>query len=260
MLDIRGYQLNRLVLPDPPLKQMRLAAGGTIGMKVEEFYRQDLGVPFISADSRLTAEDLDRCRAEPPPAHLLSNPDAIVMGVDVAGDHFWVVIRMFAKKKSYPLFVEKVYGGWEKLDELCKRFAVQWVVVDALPDMRGAKAFIRRAPGKVYGFRCFYKVQGLVHDREWGADARITAVRTLSLDETFDSFRHQRSLLPINARELAGGAYYEHMQAMVRTTEPDEFGQPVPAYRHVRPDDFAHAENYIMLASEIFGRWNGWWE
>ena len=50
------------------------------------------------------------------------------------------------------------------------------------------------------------------------------------------------------------------MQALVRTTEPDEFGQPMPAYRHTRPDDFAHAENYITLAATYLGRFHGWWE
>ena len=259
---IRGYQLNRLVLPNPPLRQMRLAAAGMLGLKTEEFWRQDLGMPFVTADARLTAADLDNCRAVEPPPLTLFKPDAVVMGVDVGQDHFWVVIRLFSKKHSYPLFVEKVYGDWEVLQALAERYKVQFCVVDAQPDTRGAKRFRDRMRSThcPYVWLCYYKVSGTEHDWDWGMEAKISAVRTLSLDEMFDGFRRHRSMLPINSRELGGGAYYDHMQALVRTTEPDDFGQPVPAYRHTRPDDFAHAENYITLVSTRLGRWNGWWE
>ena len=62
--DIRGYQLNRLTLPDPPLPEMRMAAAGTVGIGREQFYRQDLGVPYVAADARLTADVLDRCQVK----------------------------------------------------------------------------------------------------------------------------------------------------------------------------------------------------
>ncbi len=110
-------------------------------------------------------------------------------------------------------------------------------------------------------FLCSYdKRSGTEHDWYWSVPGTIKAIRTLSLDQTFDGFRRQRTLLPIQGRDLAGGAYYEHLQALVRTTEPDDFGQPVPAYRHTRPDHLAHAENYITLVATRQGAWEGWWE
>ena len=72
--EIRGYQLNRLVLPAPPLPEMQMAAKGTIGLKQEEFWRQDLGIPFVTGDSRLTAADLDNARAERPPPRCSRSP------------------------------------------------------------------------------------------------------------------------------------------------------------------------------------------
>jgi hypothetical protein len=162
------------------------------------------------------------------------------MGVEVGQDHFWVVIRLFAKKHSFPLYVDKVYGDWEVLNELCEQFKVQFCVVDALPDTRGTRRYLDRAMhGRhhTYAFLCYYQQNGTEHLWDWGMDAKITAVRTLSLDEMFDGFRRRRTLLPAYGRELAHGLYYEHLQALVRTTEPDDFGQPVPAYRHTRPDD-----------------------
>ncbi|MCA9829292.1 MAG: phage terminase large subunit family protein [Dehalococcoidia bacterium] len=260
--DIRGYQLNRLVFPLPRINDMRLAASGNVGMNQEQFWRQDLGMPFVAADSRLSAADLDFCQAGEPSPDQVENADSVVMGIDVGQNCFWIVIRVFLKQYSYPIFVERFTGGWEDVDELCRRFRVRYCVVDAQPDTRGARAFHRRMArrGRTNVFLAYYRQQGAHHEFVWGRDAHVSAVRTLSLDETFGSFRARRSTLPANARELAGGAYYEHMQALVRTTAPDDFGQPIPAYRHTRPDDFAHAENYITLIATRFGRYSMWWD
>ena len=258
--EIRGYQLNRLTLPDPPLAQMRLAANGTIGMRAEEFWRLDLGVPYVSSDSRISIADLDRCRVEPPPPILAAAPDAVVMGIDVGVHCFWVVIRGFFKKRSFLLFAGRVEGDWDGLVALAKQYKVTWCAVDALPDTRGAMMLQRMLQDAgAYVFICYYNRQH-AHDYDWGPPATINAARTLALDETFDAFRRQHHLLPADARSLTGGAYYEHMQALVRTTTPDDFGQPIPTYRHTRPDDFAHAENYLTLIANIWGQWGGWWE
>ena len=48
-----------LTLPNPPLQAMRLAATGTVGMRLEEFWRLDLGLAYVSSDARLTAADLE---------------------------------------------------------------------------------------------------------------------------------------------------------------------------------------------------------
>lgn len=266
--EIRAYQLNRLVLPSPPIRQMRLAAAGTVGMRREEFWRHDLGVPYVTDDARLTAADLDRCRVERLPPMLdvpLVNeirPAATVVGVDVGQRAFWIVVRSYWNKRSYLRFAERVEGDWDAVVEICRRFSASWCVVDAQPDTRGAAWLQRELANRPPVFICYYDRKH-AHDYDWGGGATphtVHASRTLALDETFEAIRRGRSLLPPNARELAGGAYYPHMQSLVRTTEPDEFGQAIPTYRHTRPDDFAHAEAYIMLAAQYWGTWGEWWE
>ena len=258
---IRGYQLNRLTLPNPPLEAMHLAASGTIGMRQEDFWRQDLGVPYVTDDARLTAADLDRCRVDRFPALAPGmKPDEVVMGVDVGQRAFWVVVRAFFGRRSFPVCVAIVEGEWEELDDLVKTFDVKWCVVDALPDTRGATRFQDRMRSRdTYVFLCYYGRQR-DHDYVWDRPSTIHAARTLALDEMFDGFRRERSLLPMQAREIVEGRYYDHLQSLVRTTEPDDFGQPIPTYRHTRRDDFAHAETYVTLAASRWGTWNGWWE
>jgi hypothetical protein len=258
---IRGYQLNRLTLPSPPLKQMVQMSRGTVGLRLEEFYRQDLGVPFEARDARLSHYELDKCRAPYPPSTM--KPKGVVMGVDVGDKVFWVVVRAFYEnRRSMLLLAERVLSeDWEVLEEYCRRFDVDYCVVDALPEGRAARRFVdrlSRGPGRTVGFMCRYD-RKTEHEYDW-ATRTIHAARTLALDELFDSFRRERNVLPEDARELAGGAYYAQLQALVRVTEIDEFGQAIPAYRHTLPDDFAHAEAYISLAAMHWGRWQGWWE
>ena len=214
-------------------------------------------MPFVSSEARRTAADLDKCRIDgPPPVVGVRGPAAVVMGGDVGQQMFWVIIRMFDQNRSFPVFVERIDGDWEDRDALGARYKVGWCVGDAQPATRGARAFQRRQWRRDVPAFAGYDSRERAHAYGWGRDA----YRTLALDEMVGAFRREAHLLPMHARELAGGAYDQHVQALVRTTEPDEFGQPIPAYRHARPADFAHAETYLTLAASRWGRWNGWWE
>lgn len=259
--DIHGYQINRLTLPNPPFEEMRLAANGTIGMSQEAFYRTDLGVPFVTSDARLTPADLDRCRIDYPPALWLGLGPRVwtIAGIDVGNDCFWLVVRMFWNKLSYLIAAERIDGDWEDLAAhlMSKPERLDFVIVDALPDVRGATRFQKMLPAITF---MTYYTRKTAHDYSWSQPRTINAARTLALDETFDGFRRERSLLPPWGRELADGAYYQHMQALVRTTEPDEFGQPTPKYVHTKPDDFAHAEAYISLIAVKYGPRHGFWD
>jgi hypothetical protein len=252
---IRGYQVNRLVLPNPPIQEMKLAATGTVPMSRESFWRQDLGIPFVGEYARLTAAELDACRhGVLPPLP----PECYVMGVDVGHKQFQVVVRGYYQGHWYLYEAARVFDDWEDLDVYFQRYRIEWCVVDLNPDQRGARRFQQRHYGQVWC--CLYRDAGLSHDWSYDDDWTIKAVRTLALDELFDAFRRGKYRLPGNARELLGGDYYAHLQALVRVIEPDEFGQLVPRYKHTRPDDFAHAECYAALAATRLGRWQGWWD
>ena len=252
---IRGYQLNRLALPSTPLQEMRLAAAGTIPMNREAFWRQDLGIPFVGEYARLTAGELEACRHKFLPQDVAQ---CYVMGVDVGHREFQVIVRGFYNGHWYLYEATRVPGEWESLDQYFQRYRIEWCVVDLNPDQRGARRFQQRHYGQVWC--CVYRDGGLSHDWNYDEDWTVKAVRTLALDELFDAFRRKKYRLPEPAAELLGGDYYAHLQALVRVIEPDDFGQPVPRYKHTRPDDFAHAECYAALAATRLGRWQGWWD
>jgi hypothetical protein len=247
--EIRGYQLNRLSLPHPPLRDMKLALDGKLPTTKETFYRQDLGHPFTSPESRLTPDILDACVEAWQPRLLRMN----VMGIDV-GSKLHVVVRGRLKERWY-LFEAFTVDGFEDIEGCFECYDISYCVVDALPETREARRFQKAHPGIVWLAQ--YVQQGL--EPEWSyRDGLVRAPRTLIMDETLQRFREGVYVLPPAVRTLADGEYFRHLQAPVRTIELDGWAQPVAVYRHRQPDDFAHAEVYATLAAIRANLSEGW--
>lgn len=239
--EIRGYQLSRLVLPNPPLYDMKLVLDERIPTTLETFYRQDLGVPYVSDESRLTPEILEDCADD----YRVGLPlRTVVMGVDV-GKRLHVVIRGRHHGEWYLLdaFTVTDFGD---LEPYFSRHKIVCCVIDARPETRAARAFQQAHRGVVW--LANYLQQGVEPDWGWSSGV-VSAPRTLIIDEMMHRFRTANFHVPCRYRELAGGAYFKELQAPVRIQELDRFGHPVATYEHRRPDDFAHAEVYATLAT-----------
>jgi hypothetical protein len=244
--DIHGYQLNRLALPNPPLMAMRLAMNGTLPTTKETFYRQDLGVPWISEDARLTLDDLQRCVGTWPFDDRAFCFKRVAMGVDV-GHKLHVVIRGYYEGRWY-LIRAQTCDEFDELDQLLAYFKVTMCVVDSQPERRAVRDFYQRHPDKVR--LCLYVQQGITAHWDFTDGVGYVRVpRTLAMDDWLHHFKSGTFAVPDDYRELAGGDYVRHLLAPIRVTAPDAFGQPVARFEHTRPDDFAHAEVYATLAT-----------
>ncbi|MBK6317873.1 MAG: hypothetical protein IPF51_03700 [Dehalococcoidia bacterium] len=233
-------------MPNPPLLEMKMAMDGTLPTTKETFYRQDLGVPWVSEDARLTLDDLERCRGDLPFDQSILKCREVVMGVDV-GTRLHVVVRGFFAGRWY-LLEATTKSEFSELDELIKKHGVTRCVVDAQPERRAVRDFFQRNMAEVR--LCLYVPSGLTAHWDWtDGIAWVRVQRTLAMDDWLHSFKSQLFAVPDNYREICGGEYVRQLLAPVRVTEPDAFGQPVATYKHTRPDDFAHAEVYATLAT-----------
>jgi hypothetical protein len=220
---------------------MKLALEGKVPTARETFFRQDLGQPWTSPESRLTPDVLESCvKPWVPDAPLRMN----VMGIDV-GSKLHVVIRGRHNGRWYLLQAFTV-DTFEQLEGCFVCYDFQCCVVDAFPETREARRFQKAHYGKVWLAQ--YTQQGLEPD--WSYDHwLVKAPRTLIMDEALRRFRERLYVLPPGYRDIEDGAYARHLQAPVRTIELDTWGQPVAVYKHRQPDDFAHAEVYATLAT-----------
>jgi len=247
---IRGYQLSRLVLPDPPLAAMQMAYLNKVPTTRETFFRQDIGIPWVEEDARLTLADLESCVSDWSLDDSVLQFEKAVMGVDV-GKKLHVVIRGFCEGRWY-LHKAIICNDFEELDTLIKHLNISCCVVDALPEQRAARAFAARHRGVV--FLCLYVRQGT--GRQWSYDHGVGYVhtpRTLAIDEMMYRFRSREYALPESFQEAHDGAYVSQLLTPVRIMKTDAFGHPVAVYENVRDDHFAHAEVYATLAMERVG-------
>jgi len=239
--EIRGYQLSRLVLPNPPLYEMKLIMDERVPTTLETFYRQDLGIPYVSEESRLTPEILDRCIRDYSVGLKLRTS---VMGIDV-GRRLHVVIRGRFNDEWY-LQEAFTVSDFADLEACFRCYNIESCVVDARPETRAARAFQQLHQGVVW--LADYIQQGVEPDWDWSSGV-VKAPRTLIIDEMMHRFRTGKFHVTSRYREIEGGAYFKELQSPVRIQELDRFGHPVATYDHTRPDDFAHAEVYATLAS-----------
>jgi hypothetical protein len=239
--EIHGYQLSRLILPNPPLYDMKLIMDERVPTTLETFYRQDLGMAHVSEESRLTPDVIERCAAD---YEIDLKLKTVVMGIDV-GKRLHVVIRGRFNDEWYLLDAFTV-TEFEELEACFACYNIVCCVVDARPETRAALAFQQRHRGVVW--LANYLQQGVEPDWDWHSGV-VSAPRTLIIDEMMHRFRTANFHVPSRYREIEGGAYFKELQSPVRTEEPDRFGHPVATYSHTRPDDFAHAEVYATLAS-----------
>lgn len=223
-----------------------------------EGYNQDWGTTYTPEGTQLTTALLDGCRREYLKAQDGADHNNIVMGIDV-GSVLHVVIRGGENLETGErplLYVGEV--DWNDIVRLKIRYRVRCIVIDALPETRKARelqAEIEKNSkgGKCYVFLAYYSIQTIGSkktdpiqiDTKEGV---VNCDRTRTLDETFAMFLSQENTLYATIRSTMN--YYDHLTALIRVIENNRRGQSIATYIHSRPDHFAHAENYCMIASK----------
>ena len=252
--EIHGYHLSRLYSPWVNLRAMIEASEATTPAALQEFQNSDLGETFVPPGGQLSIGDLDACRWEPE-ERWRGETD---MGVDV-GRKLHVVIRARpdAKSRTPAVLIGEV-ASFEALDELMEMYNVRICVVDALPETHKALEFARKWRDRVY--LAYYDRHGGDHVWTKDSDGGVHTVhinRTQALDEMFDRFKQGKAKLPANARRLGDrvrdgiGEYYRQVTALKRLLEQDAQGNWVARYpKQNKPDHYAHAEVYCLLASK----------
>lgn len=263
---IHGYFLNRLYSPWAKISEMIEASQATTPYAVQQFQNSDLGETFMPPGGGISADVIDRCRRTYSLNDYAGQP--CDMGIDV-GIRCHVVIRQHQtdeqRTRVLPLaprlwFVGDV--GFDELDPLVRRFNVERVVIDALPDIHSASAFALRH--KQRAWLAQYDRHEPGHEAARGRSGepnRYHINRTQALDEMFERFKDEAVELPSEARTLGGqmkdhlGAYYQQLLVPKRTLEPDGNGNWQARWVDAgRDDHYAHAELYAMFAGKIHSK------
>lgn len=244
--DRRGYQFSQLfsdyVDPAELLRKYRTARN------LGNFYNLCLGLAYIKAENRISTEEvLSLCSDAD---FLNSSRTPCFMGIDQGTDPNVTVMRPHADHYAEVVYLS-VLKDWENLNPLMHRFSVSRCVVDAMPELRNARAFAERFPGRV--FLNFYNE----HQKgapKWDEKARTVAVnRTESLDTSGKLVQDRTLVLPRENNLLR--EFAKHLRNTAKRLEEDEeTGSKKYVYLKLGADHFRHAFNYAVLAMGSFAR------
>jgi hypothetical protein len=239
----RGYHYSQLfshyVNPADILHQYRTTNNLT------DFYNLKIGVAYVEATNRLTVQEvLSLCGGE---GNASQDSGPCTMGVDQGKDLHVVIGRRSWSRTDQILHIG-VYRGWEELDTLMKVFKVSRCVVDALPEMRNARAFAERHRGKV--FLCYYN-EHQKGSYAWNErELIVSANRTESLDASHAEIQGSKIILPRNCDILK--EFATQMSNVAKKLEEDEeTGSKRYIYVRLGPDHFRHAYNYDAMARQF---------
>jgi hypothetical protein len=245
-------------LPGMPLKGIVKSSEASNPFDVEVFYNKDLGLPYVAKESRLAPDDLYAAQSAAASAigayELPSGYDGfnfVTMGVDVASERAYSV-RISEHLDDYrkrALWIGEVDDP-EELVNLMNRYRVHMAAIDARPETRISRGFAARFPGRVYlvSYGDQMREAITVKDETWD----ITVERTVAIDAMVEQIRRQHNYLPAT---LPAG-YVQQMTAIIRRTHilDETTGKKRVVWESTRADDYAHAETYDVVATELYWR------
>jgi hypothetical protein len=253
--NIVGFHVSRLTVPGFPLEDMIRNSKKTSPEQVEVFYNKDLGRPYVSKDARLSLDEIRAAQREFALVPGYGGSNLVTMGVDVATERALNVriSEHHNEQEKHALWIGEIEDSdqgyaFQQLADLMERYRVNMACIDHEPEGRLARAICEQFPGRIY----LVALSGTIKDPMAVDDdqRKATVRRTNAFDAMTEMMRRQHNLLPIALPE----GYEQHLTANVRRVQTDALGNKKTWWEPTRPDDYAQAEVYDLVASEMFYR------
>jgi Phage terminase large subunit gpA, ATPase domain len=255
--DIRGYHAPRLIVPrvatneNGALASIVKASKATRPYEVTTFHNKDLAEEYAPEEGRLTSAVLQAAQSAGGFYYMetgYGGVNLVTMGVDVASTRALNVriSEHLGDGVKRALWIGEC-DSFNEVAEKMREFRVNMACVDHLPEHRMAMGLANQFPGLVYLVNYSAPKDGAVMVvRE---ETRTVSIRrTEAIDAMMAVMREQRNWLPVDLPEGYGG----QMRALVRHATIDDVDKVVVGYKKTGPDDYAQAEVYDLVASEMW--------
>lgn len=259
--EARGFHINQMYSPAAAGKPGEIALAYLKSLRdpteEQEFFNSKLGLTHVVDGAKIDEAMILNCIAGHKRVKEYNANQFVTMGVDVGKFlHFeinaWNIPTGSPTNDLASHAVPRVIcfgkcAAFEDLDELMRKFHVNYCVIDANPERRKAYEFSMRFYGRVK--LCFYSKgqSGRTISASKEVDQAVLVDRTSWLDLALGRFKKGKAgiLLPVDI-DLE---YKDHMQALVRIYEKDADGNPIGKYVNgSSADHYAHARNYAEIA------------
>lgn len=246
---LRGYQIPPLAFPMTDLRRLALAAISEDPGEKTEFWRSDLGKPYDAAGSRVTEALLSALSAYLPGGiEPITGPWLHpTMGVDVGARFHYRVSATHAPTGRRIVRAMGSVRSFDELDALMTRYQVLRCVIDAYPELHGARNWAAKWPGRVY--RATYPGSAAVSAKLYqlnDVEMSVAINRTMALDGVYGRIAGAVEHWP--ARFCREREVVSHMTSPVRVVTKDAKGQEITSWEHTSPDHFFHSCGYDGVA------------
>lgn len=248
----KGYRISKVFNKYTPLRELfdKWVDAQNHETKIQVFYNSDLGLPYSSAGSKITATDLNRCKRQYPfrrPETAVDRPRLI--GIDV-GSNLHYVVRDLVRENGVPSLRMVDVGSVPSFELLMEEVLDKWrpriTVIDAQPEIHK----VMELKGKYSNAWSSHFQEGKRKIESNKKDREITMDRTALLDYVKQYVDSEIFLLPKDAEFLDNGQYYKHMQASTRILQVDEekIDKAKFEWVHTTDDHYFLAEAYCVQA------------
>lgn len=240
----RGYFMSKMYSPYLNIKEMVESSQKASEFEIQQFYNQDLGVPYEPKGGKLGDDVIDSAVRDYKYNDVAGSN---YMGIDVGTNLHFIIMNdeNIVKIGSCKSF--------DDLDKEMNTYNVKKAVIDALPETRKAQEFANRFKGRV--LLCYYTGLKEVKKDEWFIldkenKQKLNTDRTMSLDMFTGRIRRQQVGVPKHWRDIP--EFKEHMQNLTRMLVEKKDGSETAQYVKTGPDHLYHAGNYSNLARAVF--------
>lgn len=257
---ISGYLLTQMIFPwieaSELIEYYNDAVAGRKERTLEYFFNHKIGVPYVSADSRISANIITQnCTSR---EHVELNS---CMGVDVQERELYVMIGteegafVIARLQDTP---EK--DKWERWAELMEVYDVRYCVIDGGYKPNDVMEAAKRFPGRVWINRYKddpkkVKIVRFADDDsftgkqlEWEEEIQILTERDRMIDFTLNKLRQGGIRFFYSPNDEAIKLLIEHVSTTYARTVSDKLGHTSREWVSTGKDDLLHAMIYYVIA------------
>jgi hypothetical protein len=217
---------------------------------LQQFFNQDLGLPYETEGQRIRVEELNNCRKDYS-IPLIANGD-FYAGVDIGAEKHHCVVMLKLPKDAMKLVwagtLSKFFGPVDSIEAVLDKYKIKILVVDKRPETSKVMELVEKYPGKVYAAdypQIKFSVQEYLQWDDIKYEVRVD--RTISLDYLIADIQAQRVELPQNIEVVPD--FYDQLRAATRITEKNpRTGIETAKWVEKGADHFLHALNYSRIA------------
>jgi hypothetical protein len=259
--DVSGYQISQLFteqfLIREIVREFELALNGDETDR-QVFWNSKLGLPYSGAGAHISEDDIRECIVDD--YTMPKKSEYTVAGLDTGIYLQLAIDELVDGTRRRAVFRDKL-TNWDDIKNICHRFNVRCMVIDAQGDIHAPREFARNF--KQYGvWLCEYIPADRVSAGEWkpverydGGGRRTKFVqvnRTESIDSMVASIQGGIVIYPKNIIHAQKGEFVEHMTAPKRISIVSKDGRKRFIWdEDGQPDHAFHAENYVHLAARM---------